>query len=104
MTTEAKASPGPWRWAPVDESSGQVATLLDSNGLEVCDFGRALPYDSAAGEPPSDADARLIAAAPKMLEALCDARPCPDRHDPPAPRVCWECRVAALLDEIGGVP
>lgn len=58
----SKHSPGPWSWG--DGRGGEI--LLDSNGtavlVEVQGFCR------------SEADARLIAAAPKMLALLRIAR------------------------------
>lgn len=57
-------TPGPWKW---EDQVGYFA-LIGSNGEEVIDDG------SAAGEYPgmniTCPDARLIAAAPELLEAL----------------------------------
>ena len=51
----ATHTPGPWYWDKV--STGHV--IVDSEGFTIVD-----------SSPMSEADARLIAAAPEMLEAL----------------------------------
>lgn len=61
---EAKHTPGPWVW--VRRPSGYCEALA-GNGEEVF---RADEYAGAAWIAISDADARLIAAAPELLEVL----------------------------------
>ena len=60
MTTQATHTPGPWYSAPTagHDMHGQSAIASEANGKTV-----AIAYDGKA-------DARLIAAAPEMLEAL----------------------------------
>jgi len=64
----ATHTPGPWRWKSSFRLHGQ-------EDVEVLDIG--LGYDGLwDGEPPSEPDARLIAAAPDLLAAcmaLCEA-------------------------------
>ena len=97
-----KHSPGPWKWVSSDDDV--MPKLVDANGHNVCDFGEANPYDQCAGDPPNDADARLIAAAPEMAELLRDM----DKHAVCLMRrsescgQCWTCRARALLKRIDG--
>ncbi len=60
MTTQATHTPGPWYSQPTagHEMHGQSAIASEANGKTV-----AIAYDGRA-------DARLLAAAPEMLEAL----------------------------------
>lgn len=63
-----KHTPGPWKWVEL-EFCGKYHALQDQSGVVICDDG------SASGEysPEIDvngANARLIAAAPELLEAL----------------------------------
>lgn len=51
-------TPGPWSF--IKGSGKLLSRIYDSDGKLVCIFGG----------PPSDANARLIAAAPEMLLAL----------------------------------
>jgi hypothetical protein len=44
--------------------------FVGANEVEVCNFGDDEQYYPTAGIPPSEADARLIAAAPEMREAI----------------------------------
>lgn len=65
----SKHSPGPWKWEP-DEYSKGAGHIVDCNGAHVvfahrCDQPTGLAYE---------ADARLIAAAPELLEALKQAQ------------------------------
>lgn len=52
---------GPWMWSPNDDE-----VLESVNGLRVMTFGDCYPHSGVPGQ----ADARLIAAAPDLLEAL----------------------------------
>lgn len=65
---EIKHTPGPWKWVEL-EFCGKYHELQDQFGVVICDDG------SASGEysPEIDvngANARLIASAPELLEAL----------------------------------
>lgn len=53
----AQHTPGPWRY---DYAPGYCGELLAPNGTTLAEFVTE----------PSEADARLIAAAPELLEAL----------------------------------
>lgn len=82
MTTEAKYSPGPWRYiGPNSLYPSRVMVAAAEDGIEI--YNVPLTEETAA-------NARLIAAAPELLEALrlvCftikdDARPMTNRqHD-----------------------
>lgn len=53
-------TPGPWFWADnVPDAPPQYRMIVDADGATVCD-----------PSPMSEHDARLIAAAPELLEAL----------------------------------
>lgn len=97
-------SPGPWRWEDFRKDDG-TWHLRDADGdsvLRVRDVGEAFSMPGQA-EP----DARLIAAAPELLEVAlmaaadwCGRRrltsvPCPD----PA---CLPCRAFAVVARIDG--
>lgn len=49
---------------------GDLGGFKDALGNWVCEFGDSTCYYPTEGTPPSDANARLIAAAPDLLEAL----------------------------------
>lgn len=73
--TEPKHTPGPWKWEPDRDS--YRGSLLASTGQRVIEFeqfscggGGEYPVCDSARLNISDADARLIAAAPEILEAL----------------------------------
>lgn len=66
----SKHTPGPWTWGKRRLAESPVGTLYGQSGSVVCDFGDDTEFYPSAGELPSEADARLIAAAPDLLEAL----------------------------------
>lgn len=77
---DAKAAhtPGPWRWAE-DRMNGGWAGLVGPDGQEVMFPAHRNEGDDGdawfePGESMSDADARLIEAAPDLLAALRAAR------------------------------
>jgi hypothetical protein len=47
-----------------------MGAILGASGVPVCTFGYCTTYYPVEGDPPTDADARLIASAPDLLEAL----------------------------------
>jgi hypothetical protein len=53
-----------------DDDSENMPELLDANNERVCSFGNAARYYPTEGDPPSDANGEVIAAAPEMLELL----------------------------------
>jgi hypothetical protein len=69
--SEAKHTPGPWEWVAHGEYG--YSALTNSVNSEVLATGGFNDGDYPVtwmGEEMSDADARLIAAAPELLEAL----------------------------------
>jgi hypothetical protein len=69
----SKFNPGPWTWVNVESDDGYVWGRLDdsANGVVLCSEGPVLP---------SEASARLIAAAPEMYEMLVGLRDFCDRN------------------------
>ena len=63
-------TPGPWHWVD-GEDEEDMPRLMSPSG-KVCDFGNDTQYYPTVGEPPNEADSRLIAAAPKLGHALRD--------------------------------
>ncbi len=64
----SKHTSGPWT---VDPGQGDyMGAILGASGVPVCTFGYCTTYYPVEGDPPTDADARLIASAPDLLEAL----------------------------------
>lgn len=66
--SEAKHTPGPWVWRGKDGSLRQKGEPPYAYGQTV--LRPDYEYDSGVDTVVSEADARLIAAAPDMLEAL----------------------------------
>ena len=62
QVTQGKHTPGPWRYAPTNTET--VSHLVR------CSEGYAVADVTHWFDLPADANARLIAAAPDMLEAL----------------------------------
>lgn len=62
-------TPGPWHWK-ASLGRTEMPVLLGADALPVCDFGMSETYYPVEGTPPEEADARLIAAAPELYEAL----------------------------------
>ena len=65
-------TPGPWEWKPHGEGYTDYG-LYGPNGEEIADDGSAWGEYKQAIDP-NGANARLIAAAPEMYEALVYAR------------------------------
>lgn len=100
-----KHSPGPWKWDDdKDLDDEQLPVLRDASGNVVCDFGVDVTYYPTAGTSPVEADARLIAAAPELLEfvrtksvQMCHYAPFPCAE-------CEPCAARALIKRIEGEP
>lgn len=66
----ATFTPGPWKYGPLDEENTAKRRVLSASGLLVAEARGATGPASVR-----DANARLIAAAPELLEALRDVLP-----------------------------
>lgn len=66
--SETKHTPAPWYWCDGEEEKD--LPYLTSNAGKICEFGNWEAYYPQCGELPNEADRRLIAAAPELLEAL----------------------------------
>jgi hypothetical protein len=73
----AKHTPGPWLWTDrvlqgdaKYSTYGDMGGFVTADGVPVCWFGDNETYYPTEGTPPNAADARLIASAPDLLEAL----------------------------------
>lgn len=62
--TEQKHTPGPWNFQPCDEYAYSFEVLCEK------DYYIATTHDGVRGDSNAGANARLIAAAPDLLEAL----------------------------------
>lgn len=62
-------TPGPWRWK-LGGHTEDLPELVGAGGEMVLWLGNDASYYPTAGIEPDEADARLIAAAPDLLEAL----------------------------------
>ncbi|WKB52989.1 hypothetical protein [Eleftheria terrae] len=65
-----KHTPGPWHW--VEQQGTQMPMLKGANGRVIMDFGDCERYYPTEGNGPDADNARLIAAAPEMLQGLED--------------------------------
>jgi hypothetical protein len=61
---------GPWRFEDDADDFDDMGRFVGADGTIVCSFGDDTTYYPTAGSPPEDADRRLIASAPDLLEAL----------------------------------
>jgi len=71
--SQAKHTPGPWLTDRNNVHTGQIATIhhcLNNNWVEVWTDKWA---ETGLGEAEQEANARLIAAAPELLDALVEA-------------------------------
>jgi hypothetical protein len=73
----AKHTLGPWLWTDrvlqgdaKYSTYGDMGGFVTADGVPVCWFGDNETYYPTEGTPPNAADARLIASAPDLLEAL----------------------------------
>ena len=71
-----KGTPGPWYFVPAGghlefgDDGADMGRFVGASGEIICDFGDCTQYYPSQGTPPSEANARLIAAAPELLGAL----------------------------------
>lgn len=81
MDNKLKYTPGPWHWEyPAGDALAEL--VASDNNTIICDFGDNETYYPTAGKEPNKADAKLIAAAPELLEALIEVIRISDRkHD-----------------------
>lgn len=86
IVSDTPWTPGPWGWAA-------------SRGVNDPDYPRVVPGEAASFKVGTDADARLIAAAPEMAELLERALRTMLRSDEP-----WVTDSRALLARIKGEP
>lgn len=77
-------SPGPWRWVPFENWDG---------GLQAADDSWVIMNDEDDACPENEADARLLAAAPDLLEAL---------EGMTKDTVAWESKARALIACVKG--
>ena len=70
MSNKTQHTPGPWWWD--DGKDTEQPKLMAPSG-KVCDFGDREQYYPTAGQPPSDADASLIAESPVLLAVVEEA-------------------------------
>jgi hypothetical protein len=83
---------GPW-----GHMAGMPTNVLDAGGLRVarCDF------DGNFDHPEAHANARLIAAAPELLEALRQFEKCGTEGGWPGLGLAWENATAAIAKATG---
>jgi hypothetical protein len=67
----AKHTPAPWNWnwQPSNDVE-DMPELRGGNNEIIMDFGNCAQYYPTEGSAPNEANAKLIAAAPELLEAL----------------------------------
>lgn len=106
-----KHTPGPWEYIPSNEHhgpyvssyAGDVAdcyTMSNPLAASIRNGGDSYPVPFQGAE--ADANARLIAAAPDMLEALRDALELLERHYPKPARSGQIARARAAIAKAEG--
>lgn len=65
--TKAQHTPGPWYWGKDPKGRFSEPYLLAGDGTVICHFGDDEEYYPTEGDIPSEANARVIAAAPDLL-------------------------------------
>ena len=105
----ANATPGPWRWGTGEENGGDwppyyLVTVEEYPTRSVGPLSRVVVSD----DPPSEADARLIALAPDLAVWAADAADALDSHECPHPidlgrewPKCEVCGLLARFDRLG---
>ena len=63
-----KHTAGPWRW--VEGKRTSLPSLIGGDGEPILWLGDRATYYPVEGTEPGEEDARLIAAAPRLAEAL----------------------------------
>jgi hypothetical protein len=86
VSMSTQHTPGPWTYEPEEE--GYAGAIVAETGW-ICDFDT----------DPSPANARLIAAAPDLLDALCMVLDDPDALD--GRPLTYECVRAAIAKATG---
>jgi len=69
-TATGKHTPGPWARPYYDNNPGDTGWWIHNGKVGPGEYAVAVTF---AGNPRSESDARLIAAAPELLEALSGA-------------------------------
>jgi hypothetical protein len=91
-------TPGPWLALPTVAPRGWN---IEARG---CTYTVAIARDGT-GAPENEANARLIAAAPELLEALTRLRDCySSSHSPSTRQSCWDQAIAAISKATGEQP
>ena len=108
-----KHTPGPWKWGVMDLSTAclhgtsdgvfdlEGAHVLDVSPCESCQARQIADGDTEFKwghcMTPNEANARLIAAAPELLEALKSI----ENDDGRIPKAIWDLRNAAIAKAEG---
>lgn len=69
----SKHTPGPWKFSGVSSAGRRIYHSTDTTVYHICTIPESDPGNPKTVDT-MDADARLISAAPEMLEALKSAR------------------------------
>lgn len=95
----SKFTPGPWKVLEHSWSDTSIVAEGFDHGICLLDINHATEESQAADEAVMAANARLISAAPDLLEALREAWPyVPDHHGP------VQARIKAALSKATGEP
>ncbi len=107
--SDTKFTPGPWVamngrsdiFGPLGGDSGDGWKADDTDGWKVAEVGSYMTLsegqDTELGEECRQANARLIAAAPELYEALASI----ENDDGSIPQAIWDMRNAALAKARG---
>jgi hypothetical protein len=71
--SDEKRTRGPWVWIEGTLETLDCARLVGAEGVQICNFGNDEQYYPTCGYEPNDADKRLIAACPDLLDACIES-------------------------------